>query len=408
MSFPLFVVKKYVNHKSEKKFISLISLITILGITLGVSILIITLSILDGFESTITDKITSFNSHIKITAFGNRVLEEDNESLQQIRTDLNKYLNRLDPFLSKLSIIRSDKQAEGITLLGIDFTNDENEISRFVFQGNLDSIRSTTFPRIALGSKLAEKLFISTGDTLVLFSLKNDVLPSQINPPVILQFRVEAIYKSGMKEYDDIYAYTDILRMRELLELSNVVSGYNIKLNDISVADSLSEVLQDNLRYPYYVRSFFSIHRNIFTWIELQKKPIPIILALIIIVAVFNIVGSLLINVLEKTKEIGILKSLGARKKQILMIFIYQGIFLGGIGIITGNVLAFILSYVQNTYDIISIPQSVYYLSSVPIEINLFNYGLISFLALTLCLGASLIPSFIAAKVKPISAIKFD
>ena len=408
MGFPSFVVKKYITHKGDKKFISLISLITIIGIALGVSIMIITLSILDGFESTITRKVINFNSHIKITSFGNRDLQSDPNILEQIKRDLKEHMVSLNPYLSKLAIIRSDTHSEGITLLGIGSNRQETEIGSFITEGSLDSLAGASLPGIALGAKLAEKLFISLGDTITIFSLKNDRIPSPSNPPAILQFKVNAIYKSGMKEYDDIYGYVDLDLMRKLLDLGEVVSGYNIKLNNITLADSLSNHLQNELRYPYYVRSIFTLHRNIFTWIELQKKPIPLVLGLIVIVAVFNIVGTLLINVLEKTKEIGILKSLGAKRKQILSVFIYQGIFLGGVGIIIGNLLALILSYIQNNYQIISIPQSVYYLSTIPIEINLFNYVLISFLAIILSLLASLIPSFVASKVKPVSAMRFD
>ena len=408
MGFPSFVVKKYITHKGDKKFISLISLITIIGIALGVSIMIITLSILDGFESTITRKVINFNSHIKITSFGNRDLQSDPNTLEQIKRDLQEHMVSLNPYLSKLAIIRSDTHSEGITLLGIGSNRQETEIGSFITEGSLDSLAGASLPGIALGAKLAEKLFISLGDTITIFSLKNDRIPSPSNPPAILQFKVNAIYKSGMKEYDDIYGYVDLDLMRKLLDLGEVLSGYNIKLNNITLADSFSNHLQNELRYPYYVRSIFTLHRNIFTWIELQKKPIPLVLGLIVIVAVFNIVGTLLINVLEKTKEIGILKSLGAKRKQILSVFIYQGIFLGGVGIIIGNLLALILSYIQNNYQIISIPQSVYYLSTIPIEINLFNYVLISFLAIILSLLASLIPSFVASKVKPVSAMRFD
>ena len=408
MGFPSFVVKKYISHKGDKKFISLISLITIIGIALGVSIMIITLSILDGFESTITRKVINFNSHIKITSFGNRDLERDNSTMEQVKKDLDGHMVSMNPYLSKLAIIRSETHSEGITLLGVNAGREETEIGSFITKGSLKNLADSSMAGIALGSKLADKLFITVGDTITIFSLKNDRIPSPTNPPAILQFKVSAIYQSGMKEYDDIYGYVDINMMRKLLGLGDVVSGYNIKINNIALADSLSNYLQNDLRYPYYVRSVFTLHRNIFTWIDLQKQPIPLVLGLIVIVAVFNIVGTLLINVLEKTREIGIMKSLGAKRRQILSVFVYQGLFLGGVGIIIGNILALLLSYVQNNYHIVSIPQSVYYLSTIPIEINLFNYVLISFLALVLSLLASLIPSFVASKVKPVSAMRFD
>ncbi|MBU1100335.1 MAG: ABC transporter permease [Bacteroidetes bacterium] len=408
MHFPFFVSKKYIAHKGDKKFISLISMITIIGISLGVAILIITLSILDGFEKTITEKVINFNSHIKITSFGNRNLDESDENVFKIKNLLGENFKDISPFLSKLAIIKSKTSSEGITLLGIKTDSCNIDFDQILIKGNIQEFENKLSPKIILGAKLAEKLFIKLGDSVTIFSLSNDKIPSQENPPGILQFIVSGIYQSGMKEYDDVYAYVDINVLRKELNLGEVISGYNIQIKDVSAADSLSMYLQEELSYPHYVRSIFSLHRNIFTWLDLQKKPIPIILGLIIIVAIFNIVGTILINVLEKTKEIGILKSLGSTKRQIISIFTLQGAFLGFVGIVIGNVLAILLSSLQMRYEIISIPESVYYLSKVPIDISLFNYMLISGLAFVLCLAASFIPSFIAAQVKPVSAMKFD
>ena len=148
------------------------------------------------------------------------------------------------------------------------------------------------------------------------------------------------------------------------------------------------------------------INKHIFTWLELQQKPIPIVLGLIIIVAIFNIVGALLMLIIQKTEAIGVLKSMGANRKQIIQIFVFQGLFLAGVGIILGNFLAFILSWIQNTYKIISLPSQIYYLSSVPIFIDVKVYILISLLGIILAFLASLIPSFIASRIQPIKAIK--
>ncbi len=181
-----------------------------------------------------------------------------------------------------------------------------------------------------------------------------------------------------MAAYDDLIAYVNIKTAQSLFNIGNDVTGYDIRLNNISKIDSLTNYLNNNLSYPYATRSIYQIHRNIFTWIDLQKKPIPIILGLIIIVAVFNIIGTLLMVVLEKTNEIGVLKSLGANKKQIISIFIYQGIYLALAGIIIGNLLAFILTELQLHYKIISIPSSVYFMSTVPIYLTPGTFMIVS------------------------------
>ena len=193
-----------------------------------------------------------------------------------------------------------------------------------------------------------------------------------------------------------------------MFEIQNSISGYNIKLTNLSEIDTISAKLQSELGYPYYARTIFQVHQNIFTWIDLQKEPIPIVLGLIIIVAIFNIVGTMLMIVLERTSSIGILKSIGFSKKKILRIFFIQGLFLGALGIFIGCILALLLSFLQMQFNIISLPGSIYFISSVPISIDLSNYLLVAVLGLVLSVFASLIPSYIASRMNVISSIRFE
>jgi len=256
--------------------------------------------------------------------------------------------------------------------------------------------------------KKREKLLIKVGDKITVFSLKNNKLPSYSNQPAIGQFTVTGIYESGMPEYDDLKAYISLSKAKSLMGMDSTISGYNIRLSDLKKLDFITQQLRENLRYPYYVRTIFQQHQNIFTWIDLQKKPIPIVLGLIVLVAVFNIVGTILMNIVERTSQIGILKSLGASKTQIRKIFLIQGIYLGLIGIILGNLLAFGLSELQLTYNIIKLPETVYFLSSAPMEINILNYIIVSVVAFILTILSAIIPSIVASNLKPISAIRFD
>ena len=228
------------------------------------------------------------------------------------------------------------------------------------------------------------------------------------NLPIVEQFDVIGIYESGMAEYDDLNAYINFDVATSFFELDDEVTGYNINLHNTAQIDSVKKVLSDILNYPFYVRSYRDINRHIFTWLELQQKPIPIVLGLIIIVAVFNIVGAVLMLVIQKTSAIGILRSLGANNKQILQIFLVQGIVLSALGIILGNILAFSLSTIQNEFGIISLPEHIYYLSKVPISIDFFIYLLVSALGFILSFLVSIIPSYVASKIQPITAIKFN
>lgn len=408
MSISRFIANKYVRSKRDSKFISLISVISIIGIALGVTVVIIALTVLNGFEHAVSEKIVKLNSHIYISAFGKRDLPEYKNVMGEIKEELGNNLESVSPFASKYGVLKSKRLSEGIEIIGLDPKQNNNQIESYIQSGKFDLGYSSEFPNLLVGKKLADKLFINVGDKVTIFGLRKNQPPSVQNPPLIQQFIVSGIYESGMAQYDDVNIYTSLQVVQEMFEMENEVSGYNIRLNNISKVDSLADHLSEFLGYPYYVRTIFKVHQNIFTWLELQKAPIPLVLGLIIIVAVFNIVGTLLMIVLEKTNAIGILKSLGAKRKQIIKVFLYQGVYLSLIGIISGNLLALTLSIIQRDFDIISLPSSVYFISKVPIFIEWQTYLLISVITFLLCMLASFIPSMIAAKINPISALRFD
>lgn len=377
-----------------------------MGIAIGVATLIIALSVLSGFEKTIQEKITDFDSHIKINSFSGTVSEYDAVT-NKIETLLGEYKVSIIPSASKLAIISSRNRQEGINIIGIPEGSQIERLKRNIISGEFD-LGKTDSNNLIIGKVLANKLMLKVGDRVTLFALKDDQIPSPQNLPNIDRFNITGIFESGMAEYDDLYAYTNITDAQNLFSLGQSINGYDIQLSGIEKIDSLTNLLRKNLSYPLFARSLFETHRNIFTWIELQQKPIPIILLLIIIVAVFNIIGTLLILVLEKTNAIGILKSMGTNRNQVLRIFLIQGIFIGLIGIISGNLLAILLMQIQIQLDIITVPSSVYFVTKVPFDLSPFIFILVSTIALILSLGASIIPSFIAAKVNPIKSLRFD
>ncbi len=408
MKLPLFIANRYIHSKTDSKLISLISAITIVGIAIGVAVLIIALTILDGFENTVREKITNFNSHIVVSGFSGKNLPDNPIIIKEIENQLNPYCEEITPYISKNCIIRSKQNSEGIVVTGVTEKYHESELKKYITAGEMSFEEKDGLAGILIGETLAEKLLLKVDDKVLIFSLKGDKMPTFNNPPAIQQYRVSGIYKSGMAEYDDMKAYVSFKEAGTLIDNSHIISGYNIKLNDITKIDSLSNSLQDYFSYPYYARSVFQQFQHIFTWLELQRKPIPLILGLIILVAVFNIVGTILMIVLERTQAIGILKSMGARRNQILQIFVIQGVYLSFIGIVIGNALAFLLSWLQISFELVSLPASVYYLSTVPITIDPWNYLIVSVIAFALSVVSAFIPSYIAAKIQPLSAIRFD
>lgn len=406
MPFSFYISRRFLKSRKESGFLNIISRIAISGIAIGVATLIIALSVLSGFEKTIQDKITDFDSHIKITAFGGTVSDYDNITLK-IENLLGDHKLSLIPFASKLAIISSGNRQEGISVIGIPQGSEIERLKRNIITGEFN-LGTADSNNLVIGKVLANKLMIQVGDKVTLFALKNDQIPSPENFPNIERFTVTGIFESGMAEYDDLYAYTNLIDAQNLFAIGQSINGYDIQLKGIENIDSLTNLLRKNLSYPLFARSLFETHRNIFTWIELQQKPIPIILGLIIMVAVFNIIGTLLILVLEKTNAIGILKSLGANRNIILRIFLIQGIFIALIGIISGNLLAVVLMQIQIQFNVITVPSSVYFVTKVPFDLSSDIFLLVSAIALLLSLGASIIPAFIAAKVNPIKSLRFD
>ncbi|MEE9450279.1 MAG: ABC transporter permease [Ignavibacteriaceae bacterium] len=405
MFFPWFIAKKFIFSKKDSRFINFISLISVVGIALGVATLVIALSVLNGFEQTITNKIVDFDSHIKITSYRS-ILPDHSKILPQLKEDLKDFSPSIIPFASKLVIVSSKKRNEGLNLIGIETGSETPGLIRNITKGEfllLDGDEKT----IVLGKKLADKLFIDVGDKITVFALKRDRLPTPEDMPNIDRLIVAGIFESGMAKYDDAYAYISLKTAQELFSIGDNITGYDIKLGNISKIDSLTRYLGKKLRYPHAVRSIYQVHRNIFTWIELQKEPIPIVLALIILVAVFNIIGTLLMIVLEKTNAVGILKSLGAKRKQVVLIFLLQGVVLGIVGILLGNLLAIGLMEIQLKFNVITLPSSVYFMSTVPLLLSADTFILVSVITFLLCITASVIPSFIASRIRPLASLRF-
>lgn len=404
MKFPLFISTRYMLSNKDSRLLNLISVITIVGIALGVATLIIALSVLNGFEKTLTQKITDFDTHIRIFSY-KEDLPNHEYYIKSLKNKIDDQLDYISPYVSKLGIISSKNRKEGINLQGLIEKEHIDRIKSNLITGDYFEDSDST---IIIGKTLATKLLVKPGDKVKLFALKNDRLPSPSDLPNIKSFIISGVYESGMAEYDNMIGFTSLKSAQSLFSMIDQINGIDIKLKSVENIDSLSSLIRKDLRYPYYARTIFEIHRNIFTWIELQKKPIPIVLGLIIIVAVFNIISTLLMLVLEKTNAIGILKSLGAKSGEVIRIFLYQGIYLTLIGIISGNMLAWLLMSIQLKFNIIKVPSSVYFVTRVPIEMDFRIFILISIVAFILALVSAVIPSYFASKTNPVTALRFD
>ncbi|MGB9591836.1 MAG: ABC transporter permease, partial [Candidatus Kryptoniota bacterium] len=259
---------------------------------------------------------------------------------------------------------------------------------------------------LLVGARLARRLNITVGDTVFIFGING--LPSPLNTPRVLPFVVTGVYETGLSDYDEIYVYTNLNAAAYLFEMpENSVSGFDVMVKDLNLIGETAKSLENSLGYPFYPQTMYQTYRNLFAWIELQKKPIPIIIALIIIVASFNLVGTLLMIVLEKMSDVGILATLGATKWKITAIFLIQGELIGLLGSTIGTLGALILLELQMHFNVINVPGDVYFMNTVPISINPFDFLLVNGIALILCLLASYIPARTAANLNPVESVRF-
>ncbi|HRE40877.1 MAG TPA: ABC transporter permease [Ignavibacteria bacterium] len=404
MNFKIFIAKRYLFANKDSKFVSFITYVSILGVTLGVAALIIAISIMNGFEKEIKDKVAGLVSHVQINSFQQEGLSDADLAIEKIKSEVDG-VTGISKFIQKEAVIRYKDNIEGILLKGIDVENDLSTTRNKIIKGsfNLSPVDSS-IGRLLIGQKLADKLGLDTGNKVIVFGLNG--IPSPLNQPKIKQFIISGIYETGLRDYDDLIIYTDIPSSQKLFEMGSNVSGIELKLNDIELASNVVFQLKKMLGYPYYPKSLFELYRPLFNWVDLQKAPTPIILSLIILVAIFNIVSTLLMLVLEKTQSIGILKSLGVSNIGIMKIFIYDGLLIGLIGVVAGNIIGLSLCYAELKFNFFRLPD-LYYMKSVPIIIQPEIIVLISVVSLVLCFLATLIPSYLASRFEPVKSMKF-
>lgn len=402
MSPAWFIAKRYIQAHRKSGFLSFITSIAIIGVMLGTAALIITLTVLDGFEREIKEKVIAFTSHIEVRGYQNLPLTNYKESIQKVKKQIAG-VSEITPFAAREGMIRSSESIDGIFLKGIDPASQVLTSHQHIISGRYINADKQDKPQIVIGKKLANRLNVNIGDKLVVFALPQ----SKGLQPRAKQFELVGIYESGMAEFDDINAYTDLSDAQQLFQMGENVSGFDIIVHDITKVDEVAEQVQSLLAYPHYARTVFQLYRNLFSWVELQKKMSPILLSLIIMVATVNIIGTLLMFVLEKTHAIGILKSLGAGPKLVKRIFRLQGLLISIVGISFGNLLAYILCWIQLEFKILSLPSDIYYMDTVPMMLHWENFILVSLVALLLCMLTTILPSRSASKLDPVTALRF-
>lgn len=407
LPYQLFIALRYLKSKKRQKGISVNALISIGGVAVGVMALLVVLSVMSGFHEDLQKKILGVNAHVIVLDYRGKI-SGYNDVIKKLEGEED--ITSFAPFVLGQVMVSFGKKAHGVFLKGInpEMEAKTTEILKYIKDGNPEDLSPKNgIPGIILGRELASSLGVFTGDTINIVSPFGEIGPLGMLPKV-KPFRIAAIFEVGMFEYDSNLVLTDIKSAQKFFGMGEDITGIELRLKNIYKATSLREKLQEKLGFPFYARDWMQMNKNLFSALKLEKFAMFIILVLIILVASFNIVSTLIMNVIEKSREIAILKAIGATNKGIMTIFMLQGLLIGVIGTIVGVSGGYLLNNILDKYQIIKLPPDVYYLSHLPVKMKLFDFLTVSLSAIIISFLATLYPARQAAKLNPVEPLRYE
>lgn len=409
MSLEYNIARRYMRSRYRYSIVSVITLISVLGVTIGSAALIVVLSVMNGFEDEIRSRIIGTGSDIIITHVTGDPITDWQQLTDTIMTV--EGVVAAAPTVQSKCAIASKYESDGIVVRGI-IPEQEDKISRireYLLTENFSFDTSdTSAVGVWLGTGVADRLGIGLNDKVKLFSLSEAVSTLTGLTPKALSCKVAGIFETGMYEYDANLAYMPLSDAQKLFNLDNNITNISVKTYDIYKADKIADELDKVIGYKYYSTDWKILNRNIFSWMELEKWASFITLSLIIAVAAFNIISSLIMVVLEKKRDIGVLISLGMTPSRIKKIFTLQGVTIGAIGCLGGCLLGFVLCYLQMKFGIISLPEEYYFIKNLPVKMQVLDFVSVSLAAFLLSFLATVYPASRAAGLNPVEAIKYE
>lgn len=410
MSFKIFIAWRYLRGaqggESDNKFLRFFSYVAIGSVSIGVVTLLLALAVVRGFSQEIERKITGFGAHIQVENLRHSPLENVSEQWSQI-IDHDSVVS-VHPVVTEFVLLRRTNQdIDGVGLWGTDGL--PIYLREQLVEGSTD-LQPKTHAKLIVGNQLAEELHLEIGDLVTLLSTRNlHDTESLLNVrPRLKQFEISGIYETSLSDFDRTYVFTDIDTARQLLDYhSDEVSRLDVMLEDVSSAPTVALRLEESLGLGVLVRSIYEVYRGLFAWVDLQEAIVPVVISVLILVAAFNVMGMLLMIVLEKTREIGVLASMGASQIGIQQMYLYLGFFVGVLGTMIGLLLGFGLGFLQAKFGIIRLPAEAYFMDYAPVAFHFGDFIIVAVLSLLLCLLASYFPARIASKVSPMQVMRF-
>ena len=407
MNFEVYIARRYFS--SGGVFTSAATWITIIGVALGVAVVCFVMSMHNGFESEIRSRLLGTTSHITVFPTSGDVISNYRELISEI--EQVDGVVAASPFIYYKAAISSASAGDGIIVRAIDpeLERKTADIASSIKMGQYTLapilVDSDTVPGMLMGKNLAERLGVTVGSPVVLYSLRGEDLRKNVRPRVA-KFNISGIFETGMYEFDAELVYISLPAAQNLFRLGDVATAVHMKLRDIYEAADLTPVIDKKLGFKYDVVPWNILHKNLFMWIAIEKKILFLGFILIVIVAAFSIISTLVMLSMEKRAEIGILKTMGATPARIRRIFVYKGLAIGIIGVFGGWSVALLAAYLQNKYELISLPPDIYFVKYLPIETHLFDFALAGALTIFICFLAAWYPSNQAAKVSVIDVLR--
>ena len=409
MSFEFFVARRYLFSHRKQAFIYVISLMSIIGVALGVAALVVVLGVYNGLTTDMRDKILGANAHGIVLsyipdAFGKNPGLRD----EILRTP---GVTGATPFIYTEVMLSSGDGVKGLMLRGVDPRTAPGVLSmlKAIKKGSINGLETGDgTPGIIIGEELAKHIGLGMGSRVNLLSPSGEKTTAGFQPR-IRPFEVAGIFKTGMYEYDSSLAFVTLDAARELLGLDpGFLSGIEITVDDVYRADEITKELTDNIGNPFYARSWMDMNANLFAALKLEKIGMFILLIMVVLIGSFSIVATLVMLVMEKTRDIAVMMSMGATRKMIRRIFMYQGTIIGFVGTMLGYALGLTVGYLLKRYQFIKLPENVYTLDHLPIIITVPDVLIIGGAAMLLCFLSTLYPARQASSVKPADALRYE
>jgi len=407
MSIESFIAWRYLKSKRKMGFITIISLISIIGVMIGTAALIVVLSVFNGFNGLVTSLLVGFDPHIRIEKPKNGNIS-NLDSLERILSDI-KEIKSFSPAISEKAMIITGQINRVIIINGVDEKKigEVSGVKNKIINGKFEFDDNSEIKSIVLGLTLADRLGVIKGDTVFLASssgMESSML--QFSNPKVMKLKIVGIFESNNKDYDNFYAYISLSAAKELFNTN--YSTIEVRLNDINNSLKVKKKIENVLPAGFTVLTWYDLHKDLYSIMKIERWVAYIILCLIIAVATFNILGSLTMTVIEKKRDIGVMVSFGFTKKRIARIFMFQGLLVGIIGTFLGCMLGLFLCVLQIKYGLFPLDPNMYIISALPVELRWTDFIYVSFASILICYLATIYPSRRAANLLPIDAIRWE